>query len=125
MKIRENDLKLIMEQIVDFKSFEVNVYPLKEHFEFQRWLHLFDILNGPTYPYLVKDLWVRVEVYDEVATSFEEKWNIVEDEANRRKSISEIGLKQFKEVKIRSVVMGVGVTITQRDIAKLSCVANE
>lgn len=86
--------------------------PLKEHFEVPRWLHLFDILNSPTYPYLVKDLWVRVEVYDEVATSFKEKWNIVEDKANRRKSTSEIGLKEFKEVEIRSVVMGVGVTIT-------------
>lgn len=66
MKIRENNLKLIVERVVNFKLFEINGYPLKEHFKVQGWLHFFDILNGLTYPYLVKDLWLRVEIYDEV-----------------------------------------------------------
>lgn len=69
MKIKENDLKSIVEQVIDFKSFEVNGYSLKEHFKVQGWMQFFNILNGPTYPFLVKDFWVRVEVYDEVAAS--------------------------------------------------------
>lgn len=33
-------------------------------------MHFFDILNGSTYPYFVKDLQVRDEIYDEVTASF-------------------------------------------------------
>lgn len=114
-----------MEQIVDFKSFQVNRYPLKEHFEVQGWFHFFDILNGLAYPYLVKDLWVRAKVYDEIVTSLEERGKIVAYKTNRGKSIAKMGLKDFKEVEIKSVVMGVDVTITQRDISKMICLANE
>lgn len=46
-------------------------------------------------------------------------------EANKGKSNAEIGLKEFKEVEIRPVVMDVDVTITQRHISKLMYVANE
>lgn len=114
-----------MEQLVDFKSFEVYGYPLKEHFEVQGWMYFFGMLNGPTYPYLFKELCVRVEVYDEVVASFKEKGKIAEDKANIGKSRPEMGLKEFKEVEIKPVVMGINVTITQRDITKLICVANE
>lgn len=72
MNIRENNLKMIVEQIVDFKSCEENGYPLKENFDVQGWTHLFDILNGLTYPYLVKYFWARIEVYDEIDASLEE-----------------------------------------------------
>lgn len=89
---------LIVQHIIDFNSFEVNVYPLKEQFEVQGWIHFFDILHGPTYPCLVKYLWVRAEVYDEVVASFEEIGKIVKDEANKGKSRDELSLKEFKEV---------------------------
>lgn len=83
MEIRENDLKFIMEQIVDFKSFEVNGYPLKEHFDIQGWMHFIDMLNDPPYPYLVKDFWVRAEVHDEIDASLEERGKIVIDEVKK------------------------------------------
>lgn len=83
----------------------------------------FGILNGPTYPYLVKDFQVIDEVYDEVVAYFEERGKIAEDEVNRGKSRAEMGLKSLK--KLKSVVMGVDVTITQRDISKMICLANE
>lgn len=64
MKLRGEDQKLTIEYIVDFESFRVNEYPLKEHFKAQGWMNLFDMLNGPTYPYPVKHFWVRDEVID-------------------------------------------------------------
>lgn len=101
------------------------MYPLKEHFKVQGWMYFFNILNGPTYPYLVNDFQVRDEVYNEVGASFEERGKIAEDKVNKGKSRTEMGLREFKKGKIRLVVMGVDVTITQRDIAKLICVSSE
>lgn len=119
MKVRENELKLTMEEIVDFESFNVNGYPLKEYFEVQGWMPYFEMLNGPIYPYLVNNFLVREKKMDEDSASFEERQKIAEDEANKGNNIVEIGLKEFKEVEIRSVVMGVEVTITQSHIAHL------
>lgn len=36
-----------------------------------------------------------------------------------------MGLKEFKKVEIRSIMMGVDVTITKRDISKMIHVSNE
>ncbi|XP_050919062.1 uncharacterized protein LOC127136559 [Lathyrus oleraceus] len=70
-------------------------------------------------------LWVRVEVYDKVAASFEERGKITEHEANRGKSRAEMSLKDFKEIEIRSVVRGFDIAITQSYIVTMICVANE
>ncbi|CAI8607750.1 unnamed protein product [Vicia faba] len=43
-------------------------------------MSLFDILNGPTYSYLVKNFWVRVKVYDEGDVALEECQKIVGNE---------------------------------------------
>lgn len=77
------------------------------------------MLNGPTYPHLVKDFWVRAEAYDEFIIFVEENQKVVEDNSLRGKNRKEMGLKEFKEMEIRFVVMGVSVTITQKIIAKL------
>lgn len=55
MKFIKNELTLILEQIVDFESYSVNGYPLREYFEVQGWMFYFEMPNEPTYPYLVKD----------------------------------------------------------------------
>lgn len=68
----KEDLKLTVEQIVDFDSFNLNGYPIWNFFKVEEWDSLFDMLNEPTYPHMVKDLWVRSEVYDEFASSTEE-----------------------------------------------------
>ncbi|KAK2455063.1 hypothetical protein QL285_002551 [Trifolium repens] len=49
MTIRENELKLIIEQMVDFKSLRANVHDLKEFFEVQGWIPCFEMLNGLFY----------------------------------------------------------------------------
>lgn len=65
------------------------------------------MLSGPTFPYLIKDFWVRAEVYDENSATLEENQKIVENEELRGKTRAEMGLEDFKEVEIRSAVMGV------------------
>lgn len=67
MDLNQDDLKLLVEQIIDFDSFTQNGYDLWRFVIVQEWSSFFDILNGPTYIHLVKDLWVRAEVFDELA----------------------------------------------------------
>ncbi|CAI8597714.1 unnamed protein product [Vicia faba] len=71
IKIFQEDLKLIMEQIFSFESSRANGYPLHQYFEDQGWMKFFDMLNGPTFPYLVIYFWVRVELYDEGPAALE------------------------------------------------------
>lgn len=63
MDIKKGDLKLIVEQIAYFDSFILNGYPLLNLFKVQELDSFFYMLNEPIYPYLVKDFWVRAEVY--------------------------------------------------------------
>lgn len=69
MQLNQDDIKLLVGKIVgfDFDSFSQNGYNLYSLFRIQEWSSSFDMLNGPTYPHLVKDLWVREEVFDELA----------------------------------------------------------
>lgn len=70
------------------------------------------MLNGPSYPYLVKYFWVISEVFDELATSMEENHTVLKDKSLKGKSRKEMSLKEFEEVEITSAVMGVDVTFT-------------
>lgn len=76
MDISKEDLKLIVENIVDFKSFNLNGYSLWNFFKELKWELTIDMLNGPTYPHLVRNLWVRVEVYNEFASFIEENQKV-------------------------------------------------
>lgn len=125
MKLKGEDLKVIVEQVIDFKSFRINGYPLKEYFKAQGWMNFFDMLNGPTFPYLVKYFQVRVEVFDEGVAAIEESQKIAENKDFKGKSRDEMGLNQFKEMEIKSVFMGVEVTTSQNHIAKLMGIDNK
>ncbi|XP_050902473.1 uncharacterized protein LOC127114014 [Lathyrus oleraceus] len=118
LTLREEDPKLIIEHIVDFESFRVNGFPLKAYFEDQGWINYFKMLNDPTFPYLINDFWVRTKVHDESAVALKENQKITESEELKGKIRVEMGLEDFKEVEIRSTVMGVNMTITQGHIAK-------
>lgn len=63
-------------------------------------MNFFDVLNDPTYSYLVKDLWVRAEVFDKKNFHVEDKGLSARDDSKIGNSISELGLKDFNEVKI-------------------------
>ena len=111
--LNQDDLKLLIEQIVDFESFEANDCKLKKYFESQGWMNYFNLLNGPTYSTLVKDFWVRAEVYDEFSAQTEERMAIQNNKKLKGKTRAEMGLNEFKCIEIRSAVMGLEVTITQ------------
>jgi len=67
---------------------------------------------------LVKDFWVRAEVYDEEAAELEEWQKITEDLRLKGKTRKDMGLEDFKKVEIRSAMLGIRVTIKEEIIAK-------
>jgi len=83
----------------------------------------FEMLNGPTYVTLIKDLWVRAEVYDVDAAKDEELKAVIRDPSPRGKTRQEMGLESLRQTKIRSSVMGIPITITEEVIAKACRVA--
>lgn len=87
-------------------------------------MNWFDILNGPTYPLLVKEFWVSIEVYDEFAALAEERNVVLNDKSLKGKSRVETCLKEFKCTKIRYTVIGIDIAITQDNIAQLIGVEN-
>jgi len=79
MKIREDDLVVQVESLVDFASLkhhgvDISIYLLCQDLDYY-----FKILNEPTYEELVKYFWVRAEVYDKEAAKREETKKILSD----------------------------------------------
>jgi len=89
----------------------------------QQMFPYFDMLNGPTFEKLVKDFWVRAEVYDLEAAKTEELLAVTKDPSLRGKTRKEMGLEPFRHTEIRSSVMGIPITITEEVIAKACRVA--
>jgi len=72
MKVREDELVVQVESPVDFASlvyhgFDVSSYFLRHDLDIY-----FRMVNGPTYKELVKNFWVKAEVYDKKAAKLEE-----------------------------------------------------
>jgi len=84
----------------------------------QEMFSYFDMLSGPTYVKLVKDFWIRAEVYDVDAAKDEELQAVIKDPSLRGKTRKEMGLESFRQTEIRSAVMGIPTTITEKVIAK-------
>jgi len=93
--------------------------------EAQRLFDYFRMLNGPTYVKLVKDFWVRAEVYDHEAAKLKETQAVSRDPSLEGKSRKEMGLEPYKRLEIRSAVMGIPITITKEVIARACRVAPE
>jgi len=89
----------------------------------QQMFEYFKMLNGPTYVTLVKDFWIRAEVYDLDAAKDEEDEAVIRDPSLRGKTRQEMGLESFRQTEIRSIVMGIPVTITEEVITKACRVA--
>jgi len=83
----------------------------------------FSMFNGPTYVKLVKDFWVRAEVYDVDAAKVEELQVVARDPSLRGKTRKEMSLEPFRQTEIRSAVMGIPITIIEEVIAKACRVA--
>ena len=77
------------------------------------------MLNGPTYPYLVKYFWVREEVFDESVAHEELRLIVNRDNSLKGKTRKKAVLKEFEEIEIRLTKMRVDVVINQKTIVKL------
>ena len=58
----------------------------------QQMFPYFEMLNGPTFVTLVKDFWVRAEVYDVDAAKDEELKAVIKDPSLKGKTMKEMGL---------------------------------
>jgi len=112
-----------VESPVDFASLERNGMNLEAEINAQQMFPSFHMLNGPTYVKLVKDFWVRAEVYDVEAAKNEELLVVARDPSQKGKTRKEMGLEPYRQTEIRSAVMGVPITITENVIAKACRVA--
>ena len=112
-----------VESPVDFASLKRNGMNLDALMAAQHMFPYFNMLNGPTYVKLVKDFWVRAEVYDVDAAKTEELQAVARDPNLKGKTRKEMGLEPFRQTEIRSAVMGIPITITEEVIAKACWVA--
>ncbi|MCI35963.1 hypothetical protein A2U01_0057184, partial [Trifolium medium] len=77
------------------------------------------MLNGPIYSRLVKEFWMKVQVYDELSARLEEEALVRKDPSLQGKSREEMGLSNFNGTVIKSVLAGVEITISRAHLAKL------
>jgi len=117
MKLQEHQLKIQVENPVDFQSLMCHGCDIKEYYVVQGLMKYFDMLNGPTYKTLVRHFWVRASVYDKEASEEEERNLSILYPELEGKSREEMGLEPFKGTEIRSTVMGVPVVISEEIIA--------
>jgi len=123
MAIPFESFEVQVESPVDFASLKRNGMNLDSLMAAQQLFAYFNMLNGPTYVKLVKDFWVRAEVYDVDAAKVEELQAVARDPNLRGKTRKEMGLEPFRQTEIRSSVMGIPITIIEEVIAKACRVA--
>jgi hypothetical protein len=99
----------------------VNGFDIKGVFEEQGWLNYFEMLNGPIYPILIKEFWLGAKVITKEVAQQEYEEKVADDpEANKGKTIEELGLEPFEGcTMIRSTILGMPSKITRKDIADL------
>jgi len=121
----KEDLIVQVESPVDFQALKRHGVDIIDHMLTQELDGYFTMLNGLTYEELVKDFWIRAEVYDREVAKMEEFDKIEGDESLKGKTRADMGLEEFKRTEIRSAVMGISVTITQDIIARAARCSNE
>jgi hypothetical protein len=105
MEFPISELFCFIEKAVDFESLRVNgMGILKELFDKQSLSVYFDILNGPVYPNLVKDFWMKADVLNK----------------NSFQRVSESGkISEYLGQEIRSEVSGVCIRIRAEHIRQV------
>jgi len=113
MAIPLESFEVQVESLVDFASLKRNGMNLDALMAAQHLFPYFNMLNGPTYVKLVKDFWVRAEVYDVDSANVEELQVVARDPSRRGKTRKEMDLKPFRQTEIRSAVMGIPIIIIE------------
>jgi hypothetical protein len=107
MSIPFETLIVQKESPVDFTSLKEYKVGMKAWVNAKKLSGYFRMLNVPTYENLVKDFWVRAEVYNLEAARLEERQAVSRDSSLKGKTREQMGLKPFNGLEIRSTVMGV------------------
>ncbi|MCI61552.1 hypothetical protein A2U01_0082809, partial [Trifolium medium] len=76
MEVPIESLRSVIEQPVDFDSWKENGFDIQDLFFKQGWFSYFELLKGPVYPNLLKELWLSAEVFDEEEAQLELKRKI-------------------------------------------------
>jgi len=97
MTILSKSFDVQVESPVDFAFLKRNGMDQEALMEAQKMFDYFRMLNGPTYVKLVKDFWVRAEVYDQEAAKLDETQAVSRDRSLKGKSRKEMGLEPFKK----------------------------
>jgi len=117
MELEEWNLKVQIENPVDFESLAFHGCWIRSFYEAQGLMPYFKMLNGPTYEALVRHFWVRASVYDKVASEAEEKEKVLLNPSLKGKTREEMGLEPFTCTEIRSSICGIPVIIAEWQIA--------
>ncbi|GAU43136.1 hypothetical protein TSUD_348570 [Trifolium subterraneum] len=116
----QKELRLVTEKAVDFMELKKNGQDWRQNYLMTlRMQRYFDILNGPTYPNLVKFFWMRASVFDRTAAQEEEIILIEKFPDLSGKSRREMGLKDFTSTEIRSNIDGLDIAFTADHIVQL------
>ena len=118
MKLKEWQLTVQVENLVDFVSLTRNKCDLTSFLRYQDLSGYFTMMDGPTYENLVKHFSVRVEIYNKYAAKAEEDHLILLDPSLEGKSRAEMGLKEFTRAETRSSIIGIPVTIIEEVIGR-------
>ena len=105
MAIPLDSFEVQSESPVDFASLKRNEMDMESLIAVQVMFPYFEMLNGPTYVTVVKDFWIRAEVYDVDVAKEEELKAVIKDPSLRGKTRQEMGLESFRQTEIRSSVM--------------------
>ena len=120
-----DSLEVQIESPVDFGSLKRNKVDMDALIVAQKMDGYFQMLNGPTYVNLVKEFWVRAEVFDVEAAKAQESQAVSRNPNLKGKSRKEMGLEPFRCLEIKYAVMGIPVSITEGVIAKACRMAPE
>jgi len=113
-----DSLVVQVESPVDFSSLKRNKVDMNALISAQKMAGYFQMLNGPTYVNMVKEFWIRAEVFDVDSAKAQEREAVSRNPSLRGKTRKEMGLEPFHGLEIRSAVIGIPVSITEGVIAQ-------
>jgi hypothetical protein len=114
------DAQFVMEQPIDFEALRVNGFEYEYLFKEKGWENYFKMINGPIYPNLVFDFLRKCDVTTRIEANLEHQELINKNpKENEGKSRTELGLREFKETKIRTSIGGFPVVLTISNLAQI------
>src|SRR6266487_3105729 len=126
LEMEGKSLNLVMEQPMDFDSLEKNHFDVLKFFiDHNGSFRYMKLLNGPIYPTLVKDFWIRSKVKTVEDYNKELDAKKKEKLENKDKTPQELGLRVVEETEVHSVVCGFEVILTASNLAKVLSIPNE